>query len=238
MIVRSQYEGDQTALYLGTPFDANSALKCAIIAQGRSNYSRANLCFCLDDTANNDQAYNASTGNCRMRIEPDGRIFQNWIVAITNHLFISSQYNTGSSQITVYNNGLNYQQNNSASWAISSDKRIKEEIETADYDICFNNVKNIELRRFKYSPLWKDRKFNDNIQLGFIAQEVEQFYPKSINITKEELTDGTIIEDCRSVDLNQMNFTLYGAVKKIMKIVDAQNERIQALENIISKYSS
>ncbi len=158
------------------------------------------------------------SGNQRMRYD--------------NSCAFRTSFNNGGDQVRFDANGQNYQTNNSASWSVSSDMRIKQSIETADYNICYDNVKNIELRRFEYSPLWKDRVFEDKKQLGFIAQEVEQFFPKSINITQEELTDGTIFNDCRSVDLNQMNFTLYGAFKKLMNMVEEQDARIRQLEEM------
>ena len=178
------------------------------------------------------------SGYTNFMIDASNRPRVNMIRGLNGNFGLSSTWSLTSDQVRLDTNGLCYQQNNDYYWTISSDRRIKENIETADYNICYNNIKNIELRRFKYSPLWKDRKFKDETQLGFIAQEVEEYFPKSIDITKEELTDGTIIEDCKCVSLSQINLTLYGAVKKLMKIVEEQNNRIQVLENIISNLNS
>lgn len=58
--IRSPNESTNSILYLGTPFDANSASKCAIIAQGLGSYSRSKLHFCLNGTADNSSSYQAS----------------------------------------------------------------------------------------------------------------------------------------------------------------------------------
>jgi hypothetical protein len=66
-------------------------------------------------------------------------------------------------------------------WTIVSDERIKEEIELADLDICYEAVKNIPLKRFK----WKDEVYTeeqayDRRKLGWIAQDVEAVFPKAV----------------------------------------------------------
>jgi hypothetical protein len=68
-------------------------------------------------------------------------------------------------------------------WTIVSDERIKEDIELADLDICYEAVKNIPLKRFK----WKDEVYTeeqvpDRHKLGWIAQDVESVFPKAVCI--------------------------------------------------------
>ena len=62
--------GDQAALFLGTPHhnSTTSQPKCAIIADA-IGWSRADLHFCVETTANNGSAYRASTSNSRMMID-------------------------------------------------------------------------------------------------------------------------------------------------------------------------
>ena len=62
--------GDQAALFLGTPHhnSTTSQPKCAIIADA-VGWSRADLHFCVETTANNSSAYRASTSNSRMMID-------------------------------------------------------------------------------------------------------------------------------------------------------------------------
>jgi hypothetical protein len=142
-------------------------------------------------------------------------------------------------------NGFNYQSTNSGSWAISSDERIKNNIEEADYDICYNNIDKLALKRYSYIDGIKCINCVDKHKLGFIAQEVKLFYPKNVTIKAVTISNditasGTLsstqeIEDCLSIDIEQIQMTLYGAVKKIISINKANSLRIQDLENKIQK---
>jgi len=74
VIIRGTYESQSSTLYLGTPFNHDSALKCAIIAEGINTFSRSKLHFCLDNTENNSNIYNASILNSKMTITNNGNI--------------------------------------------------------------------------------------------------------------------------------------------------------------------
>jgi hypothetical protein len=73
LVVRATNEDGSAILYLKTPYVSDSALKCALIAEGISNYSRSKFHFCFDDTANNSATYNASLSNSRMTRTQAGR---------------------------------------------------------------------------------------------------------------------------------------------------------------------
>jgi len=66
----SDSTGDRAALFLGTPHQNSTSAqpKCAIIADA-VDWSRADLHFCVETTANNGSAYRASTSNSRMMID-------------------------------------------------------------------------------------------------------------------------------------------------------------------------
>jgi hypothetical protein len=68
-------------------------------------------------------------------------------------------------------------------WTVVSDARIKEHIEPADLDLCYNAVKNIPLKRFKWrDEVYSEEQVADRHKLGWIAQDVEAVYPKAVNI--------------------------------------------------------
>jgi hypothetical protein len=69
-----------------------------------------------------------------------------------------------------------------STWTISSDERIKEDIVPADLDICYNTLKSIPLKYYK----WNDDVYSSNVtrdrhKLGWIAQDVETVFPKAVN---------------------------------------------------------
>lgn len=127
-------------------------------------------------------------------------------------------------------------------WTVSSDERLKENIEAADLDICYDAVKSIPLKRYK----WKDEVYSteqvtDRSKIGWIAQDVQAVFPKAVgqhrfvyNQVKDE--DGNIIsedviEDCLSLNADQLYATMYGAIQKLMNTVETMQARIDQLES-------
>jgi hypothetical protein len=151
-------------------------------------------------------------------------------------------------------------------WTISSDERIKENIELADLDICYDAVKSIPLKRYR----WRDEIYSsddvpDRTKLGWIAQDVEAVFPKAVgthelryNQVYEELIvpatedvydeDGNLIEkgqpervekvlvsedkieDCKSLNADQIYATMYGAIQKLIQKVETLEAELAALK--------
>ena len=127
----------------------------------------------------------------------------------------------------IYSSVGGYTQTGLTTWSITSDRRIKENITRASYDICLENVKNIELYNFNFKNNCVNT--NDKHQLGFIAQEVQQVYPKAVEVGKMILNTNEAIDDILTLNTTQIDYTLYGAVKNLIeKIEDIDND----LENI------
>jgi hypothetical protein len=97
-------------------------------------------------------------------------------------------------------------------WLTTSDKRIKENIVNADLDRCYNDLKTISLRRYTYiSTFFDSVEGTDRHVLGFIAQEVSTLIPKSILVG-----EGYGYSNFQYLNIDQLNMSLYGAVKKTM----------------------
>ena len=129
-------------------------------------------------------------------------------------------------------NGAIYNFNNSLYWSQTSDRRIKENIEIASYDKCYENIYKINLYRFNYIKEFKTGNQDTN-QLGFIAQEIEDIFPKSV-FTNSYNSDELNIPDMHSIDIGQLNYTLYGAVKKLMEIKNDKDLRLKRLEDLLN----
>jgi hypothetical protein len=124
--------------------------------------------------------------------------------------------------------------NNGTAWDQTSDHRIKENIKKANLNICYDNVKNINLYRFNYKNAFGNGTHRDRTQLGFVAQQVNQYYPKSITRGKRKLDDNREVPDLASIDVSQVNFTLFGAVKQLIRMVEKQSNRIKKLEEMLN----
>ena len=112
------------------------------------------------------------------------------------------------------------------SWAGTSDRRLKSNIQLANTIMCENIMKNLDLKRYTwnddFNPIIKDRT-----QLGFIAQEVEEYLPKAISTTQYEGLD-----DCKLIDISQIHMIMYGALKRSIGRID-ELEAILARNNLI-----
>tara|TARA_R110001606_G_scaffold354651_1_gene505367 strand:- start:534 stop:2174 length:1641 start_codon:yes stop_codon:yes gene_type:complete len=140
-----------------------------------------------------------------------------------------------------------------------SDIRLKENIVTASIDTCYDGVKNLPLKYFK----WKDEAHKsppqDRNVLGWIAQDVEKVFPKAVSkgefltfstftgsksITgsngftltpgeryQDVLAGSEIIEDRQTLQINQIVKMMYGAIQKLQ-------EKVEVLESQISGSNS
>jgi hypothetical protein len=125
-----------------------------------------------------------------------------------------------------------YNPTGSPNWATTSDKRIKENIEEASYDKCYENIKKVELFRFNYINNFNNVN-KDIRQLGFIAQDINNIFPKAVsayNFTNDNIS----ITNLLSIDITQINYSLYGAVKKLIEINNEKEKQIKRLELLLN----
>jgi len=118
-----------------------------------------------------------------------------------------------------------YTQSGSENWIIQSDRRIKENIVKASYEKCLENIKKIELYNFNFKENYVNT--NDRNQLGFIAQEVQEIYPKAVIVKPDDK-----IEDLLTINTTQIKYTLYGAVKSLIDKVENLEMRVDKLYKI------
>jgi hypothetical protein len=75
----------------------------------------------------------------------------------------------------------------SSTWTVPSDERLKTNISVADYDMCFSNVKSLDLKKYTYdSNVFPYESIGDYSKLGWIAQDVQPIFPKAINVIPEQ----------------------------------------------------
>jgi hypothetical protein len=116
-------------------------------------------------------------------------------------------------------------------WDSYSDQRIKENIEDANLDTCYQSLKDIKLRRFRLKDEFYPKIRDRNI-LGFIAQEVETIFPKSVSKRTEKIND-ILIEDARTINIDQINMVLVGAVQKLIKENEELKQNVSELKDIV-----
>jgi hypothetical protein len=125
-----------------------------------------------------------------------------------------------------------YNPTGSPLWSTVSDRRIKENIEKASYDKCYDNINKLELCRFNYinelNNISKDYK-----QLGYIAQDVKDIFPKAVS-AQPFINKSLSIPNLLSIDISQINYSLYGAVKKLIELDNNKEKRIKKMEDLLN----
>ena len=106
-----------------------------------------------------------------------------------------------------------YQATNLTTWAQTSDRRIKKNI--VDNNIGLEVIENIQVRNFEYRTEDEIVDFEnpasavikqEGIQLGVVAQEIEEFLPEVI--TTEET-------GVKSINTDNLTWYLVNAVKEL-----------------------
>jgi hypothetical protein len=115
-------------------------------------------------------------------------------------------------------------------WSTGSDKRIKENIEEANYDICYDVMKQLPLKYYKYTDDFINKGVYDTHKLGWIAQEVENYFPKSI-INDMEYCG---IENFKTLNADQIYACMYGTIKKLMNKIERLESHLGLIEDISS----
>ena len=121
-----------------------------------------------------------------------------------------------------------------STWTVSSDERLKENIQDADLDLCYNNVD--KLRLVKYT--WKDEVYttdqvSDRSKLGWIAQEVETVFPKAVE--KHNMHG---YDDCRTLNNDQIIASLYGCIQKLIQKCESRQNTIDQMKNKYNELSN
>ena len=128
---------------------------------------------------------------------------------------------------------------------VTSDKRIKKDIQNVNNLDYLNLLRQVDVKKFKYVD--RTRNTNEDF-IGFIAQEVKSFIPNSVKISKEYLpniyTFGEslkISENIYKINLSKdIEFDEANIDKNIKLLVEVSDDKIEELfvkiKNIISNH--
>jgi len=124
------------------------------------------------------------------------------------------------------NGGGVYQGNNSSTWSVTSDSRLKKNI--VNNNDGLDIISQIQVRNFEYRLPEEVTDLPQNqavektgVQLGVIAQELQAICPDCVT----EQTTGVL-----SVDSDEIFWHMVNAIKELKATVDAQAVRIAELE--------
>jgi len=136
--------------------------------------------------------------------------------------------NCNDPQYTLDVNGSTHQSNNLTTWGVTSDRRIKTNIEFANLDICYSSIQALTLRRYEYdSNVFPNRE--DKHVIGLVAQEVQPIFPKAVT-----QTSSFGFSDLLGIDYDQLYMANLGATKKLMDVIEQQGSTIQGMQQQLS----
>jgi hypothetical protein len=176
----------------------------------------------------------ATTSSTNIDLRNDGRFtigtVTGGIMQFTSN--ISHKFYAGSTlmctidQSGIVITGNTAQKAVAGAWTGASDIRLKKDVETANIDTCYENVKKLRLVRHGWVDGF-DSGVDGNI-MGWIAQEVLEVLPKSVG--EIEINNmGKFL----SLDPTQIYNTMYGAVQRLMQKVEALEEEVSVLRDLV-----
>jgi hypothetical protein len=137
-----------------------------------------------------------------------------------------------------------------STWTISSDRRIKENIVDADLNICYDTLKKLPIRRFRWkdsyhthpydkcmeekicdrsdrpNPIKPDLNKVDRHSIGVIADEFEKVFPKAC-IHRNDFG----LDDCKAINIDQLIHSSFGAIKQLQIMVETLQRQVADLQN-------
>ena len=238
-IISSTAENVNCILGLSTPFDASvNKYGCAIIAEAQTSYSRANLCFCVNNVANSTTSASL-TSSIRMRMwyyawtefygtyaSPSG-LYSFFSVGNTTITYATTSF----SNTCVKVNGSIWV--NAGSVAVSSTREIKKEIEELDDQECLNKLLQLKPCKYRYIDNTLNKHPTKKV-FGFIAEEIKEVIPEAVddnltgvipNIYENAEVEGdilTMLTTTKTLEINKI-YTCYGEEnddKIIIKVLE------------------
>jgi len=125
-------------------------------------------------------------------------------------------------------------------WTISSDSRIKTNIQKTTKEELYNIAKNFDVKRYNFKDTYRNaHKLQDKSYLGIIADEVNEYMPCCVNKYNlkykigEDAEKKNIYEeinDCLNYNGSELQFALFGCIPYLIKENEELKHRIDLLE--------
>jgi hypothetical protein len=139
-----------------------------------------------------------------------------WNYAL-NDTTIQNSLNDISTRNLLYYGSLNF----------VSDPRLKQNVEAADLERCHEIIRDIPLHRYAFKDAYVNTfGVTDIHRLGVMADEYEQFFPKSIT-----LQDVAGFSTVKTVDTQQLDMAHLGATQYLLKEVEALRSTVKSLSH-------
>lgn len=114
-----------------------------------------------------------------------------------------------------------------STWLTASDRRVKENIVTADLASCAKLVADLPLRQYSFTKEYQTKtRVSGEPQYGFIAQEVKALLPNSIRYSEE-----FGLSNFHSLDTDQIFKAEFGATQYLLQKLWEMEAHVSTLES-------
>ena len=197
---------NSTARGLGLFRDMNASYPWALFSAGQNSEGNAN-----------DIHFSPNDSDVQMFLGNQGGVFG----GNSSHNLRASggnfMFNSGSSNFIFEIGGVQRGYINASGFNNGSDISLKENIKDIDYGL--NTVLSLKPRKFD----WKDAPDNDKAEIGFIAQEVEEFIPEIIS---ESAADNSSVDSVKGLNYGAMTAVLVKAIQELQAEITLLKEKV------------
>jgi hypothetical protein len=122
-------------------------------------------------------------------------------------------------------------------WATPSSRLIKTDITSVDNNDCLNKLCQIQVRQFRYQDHYvkSHNIINNDLKLGVIAEEIDLIFDDNRvikkNVERKNADTGEIEIDVPHLDLDQLLYNSFSAIKALCGRVEALENEIELLKN-------
>jgi len=106
-------------------------------------------------------------------------------------------------------------------WTVTSDERLKTDIQLADLNRCLEIVKSLPLKYYRWrDDIYSPEAVKDRGMLGWIATDVEQVFPKAVDIIPKYTGDVEIEDGVEEYE--EQDYTIE-TIEREVKIIEIRN---------------
>ena len=143
--------------------------------------------------------------------------------------FVGIGTDTPTHQLTLYTDSAAKPSTNV--WTVSSDLRLKDNIEEANYDTCYDIIKNLPLKRYTWkSDVYTAEQVADRSKLGWIAQDVQAVFPKAVTSSSFSGSGDFHLDNCLTMNADQIYAAMYGTIKKLIVENETLKSELQTIK--------
>jgi hypothetical protein len=121
--------------------------------------------------------------------------------------------------------GLAWRTDNSASWTVTSDARVKEDVQ--DLELGLAELRQVRPVRYRYNGRAGTRAGQTGV--GVLGQEIESIVPETIQHVQTSVPDEPSLDDLRVFDPSALTYVLINAVKELAAKVEHLEQALAAV---------